>query len=186
MSRHRRVLTAVMAVLALLLVSSPPASAKLPSKRTWTADVREAMVGSHDYLDRRLRQGVRQPAVNLDIDNTSLASHYDPGKPVARVLRFAKYARSNGVKLLFNTARLRGEGRMRKARRQLVRAGYRVTAVCGRKPGEGLVHSKTRCRRHYVSQGYTLVANVGNRATDFRGGYYDKAYRLPNYGNQLT
>jgi hypothetical protein len=61
-----------------------------------------------------------------------------------------------------------------------------VAGICGRRDGEGLVHSKTRCRSHYVDLGYTLVANVGNRATDFEGGYYERAYRLPNYDNQLT
>ncbi len=186
MNRLHRTLAVIPLVFALVLLAAPQASAALPSKKAWSADVRAAMRGSHDYLDRRLGQGVGRPAVNLDIDNTSLASHYAPGRPVARVLRFARYARERGVRLFFNTARLRGDGRMRKARRQLERAGYRVAGICGRRAGEGLVHSKTRCRRHFVSQGYTLIANVGNRDTDFRGGYYDKAYRLPNYGNRLT
>ena len=34
-------------------------------------------------------------------------------------------------------------------------------------------------------KGFTLVANVGNNKTDFQGGGYEKAYRLPNYGGQL-
>jgi hypothetical protein len=36
-----------------------------------------------------------------------------------------------------------------------------------------------------VADGYTVVANVGNRATDFEGGDYERAFSLPNYGNQL-
>jgi hypothetical protein len=31
-----------------------------------------------------------------------------------------------------------------------------------------------------------LIANIGNRSTDFVGGNYLRAYRLPNYGGQLS
>jgi hypothetical protein len=182
----RRTHLVALLVLVALVLPTAPASAKLPSKRAWEQDVAGAMSGSHYYVDQRVQRGGRRLAVNFDIDNTTLASHYDPGKPVKRVLRFANYARSQGVSLLFNTARLRGDGRVKKAKRQLSRAGYVVDGICLRRKGEGLTHSKIRCRTSFVSQGYTLIANVGNRATDFEGGYYDKAYRLPNYNNQLT
>ena len=186
MTAPARCAAALFTCLLLVLTAAPPATAALPSKETWLADVRAAMNGSHRQLDRRVEQGGGQLAVNFDIDNTTLASHYDPGAPVDRVLRFANYARSKGVSLLFNTARLRGDGRKLKAKTQLERAGYVVAGICMRRKGEGLVHSKTRCRRTFVARGYTLVANVGNRATDFEGGYYERAYHLPNYDNQLT
>jgi hypothetical protein len=65
-------------------------------------------------------------------------------------------------------------------------AGFTVTAICGRASSEeGLSHSKQRCRRHFVRHGYTIIANVGNRSTDFTGGNYERAFRLRNYGNQL-
>ena len=65
------------------------------------------------------------------------------------------------------------------------RVGYDVREICGRKPGETLSHSKQRCRAHFVAEGYTLIANVGNRSTDFTGGNYERAFRLPSYGNAL-
>jgi hypothetical protein len=74
---------------------------------------------------------------------------------------------------------------MVRAKRQLEHAGYTVTEVCGRRSGESLTHSKQRCRQHYVAEGYTLIANVGNRRTDFTGSGYERAFRLPNYANQL-
>lgn len=175
-----------MVLVALLVSSASPAAAALPSERQWLADVDQAMSGSHRYLEQRVGQGGARLAVNLDIDNTSLASHYATGQPVRRVLRFANYARSHGVSLLFNTARLRGDGRIVRAERQLERAGYRVSGICGRRPGEGLAHSKQRCRRQFANRGFTLVANIGNRDTDFVGGDYDRSFRLPNYGNQLS
>ena len=182
----RRLLLACVLALSLLALQPLPLATAVPSKRAWLADVADAMSGSHTYVDQRAQQGGPRLAVNLDIDNTSLASHYDPGEPVERVLRFARYARSRGMVLLFNTARLAGDGRLRAARRQLERAGYRVTKICGRMRGESLSHSKQRCRQRFVGAGYTLVANVGNRDTDFAGGNYERAYRLPNYDNQLT
>jgi hypothetical protein len=184
LSRHLLLISAV--VLSLVATLSVPAEAAVPSKKVWLADVVDAMSGSHSYLDRRVAQGGTRLAVNFDIDNTTLASHYAPGEPVERVLRFARYARSRGVQQLFNTARLQGDGRMRAARRQLERAGYRVASICGRMRGETLTHSKQRCRQRFVAAGYTLIVNVGNRDTDFVGGSYERAYRLPNYNNQLT
>ena len=165
--------------------AAAPAQAALPSKKTWLADVSEAMRGSQRYVDNRVAGGGSHLAINFDIDNTSLATHYDPGKPVRVVLRFANNARGQGVKLLFNTGRLRGDGRLVRAKRELRAAGYRVTEICGRKQGESLGHSKQRCRRHFVAEGYTLIANVGNRRTDFTGGNYERAFRLPSYHNQL-
>jgi len=34
-------------------------------------------------------------------------------------------------------------------------------------------------------EGFKLIANVGNRSTDFIGGYSTPAYKLPNYSNRL-
>ena len=182
----RKALLAVVATIVLLAVPSavvPAQASSLPSEDQWLSDVRHAMAGSQNYVQNRAARGGSQLAVNFDIDNTTLASHYEPGKPVARVLRFAKYARGQGLKLLFNTART---GDLSKARRALSRAGYVVTEMCGRYKGEAIAHSKQRCRQHFVDEGYTIVANVGNRSTDFVGGNYERAYRLPNYDNQLT
>lgn len=182
----RRLLLALLccAVLVPAGVVSP-AQAAFPSKRQWLSDVNDAMQGSKVYVQHRVDEGGRKLAVNLDIDNTSLATHYDYGKAVPRVLDFAQFARSRGVVLLFNTGRLRGHGRQLLAARQLTAVGYAVTQVCGRAAGEGLVHSKQRCRRTFADEGYTLIANVGNRATDFVGGGYERAFRLPNYHDQL-
>lgn len=187
----RAALCAVPAVLVLLLtglaVPAPAQAEPLPSKSQWVADTYDAMQGSRAYVGRRADQGGSRLAVNLDIDNTSLASHYDYGAPVAVTLRFARYARDHGVKLLFNTGRIRGDGRLKKAKDLLRAAGYRVTEICGRtSTHETLTHSKQRCRRHFASEGWTLVANVGNRQSDFTGGGYEKAFRLPSYGGRLA
>jgi hypothetical protein len=178
--------TALLTGVGLLPVLAPPAQAALPPRSRWVSDVSDAMHGSLAYAERRVARGGDRLAVNLDIDNTSLATHYDPGRAVARVLRFARYARSQDVSLLFNTGRLRGDGRMVWVAAVLEREGYAVTAICGRtSASEELSHSKQRCRRRFVRHGYTIVANIGNRSTDFTGGNYERAFRLPSYHDQL-
>jgi hypothetical protein len=179
-------LSGALATTGLMAVSVAPAQAALPSESQWIHDTWVAMNGSRVYVDNRVAGGGHQLAVNFDIDNTSLASHYDPGAPVPATVRFAKHANGQGVTLLFNTGRERGGGRMLQAAAELRKAGYNVKEVCGRKAGEGLAHSKQRCRAHFVAEGYTIIANVGNRSTDFVGGNYERAYKLPNYGNQLA
>jgi predicted secreted acid phosphatase len=179
---------AVVSVLALVLAGTVPAEAakKLPSKRHWVKDTRKAMYGSRAWVDTRTanpKPTDQKLAVNLDIDNTSLATKYAPGKPVAVTLRFVKYAKDHDLAILFNTGRLSTQ--LSGITDQLRKAGYPIDAVCGRQKGEGLVHSKQRCRAEYVAQGYTIIANVGNRATDFSGGDYEKAFKLPNYRNRL-
>jgi hypothetical protein len=181
----------VVALLMALLVTgltAGAAQADLPSKAQWLTDTEVAMAGSRVYVGQRAGVSAvgRKLAVNLDIDNTSLASHYDFGAPVPVVLRLARYARAHGVLLLFNTGRASGAGRLVAARRQLAAAGYRVTELCGRRPAETLVQGKQRCRRQFVASGYTIIANIGNRSTDFLGGNYERAFRLPDYDGQLA
>ena len=178
----RRCLVAVATLLALTLLDPVPAHA-LPSEDTWHEDVAEAMAGSQRFLARRADNG-GQLAINLDIDNTALATQYDTGDATPRVLRFARRAHRLDIAVLFNTARPRSD--VRRTARVLRRAGYTVDDICGRKSGESVVHSKKRCRRGFRNDGYRLIANVGNNPTDFRGGGYDRAYRLPNYGGRLS
>jgi len=191
-SRLRDVLTHASAVAlfaGLLAAAAVPAQAvsRLPSERHWRKDVARVMAGSDAYVDRvTVDQSVRY-AINLDIDNSTLASHYRPGTAVPAVLSFATYANQvHGVALLFNTARTGAE--LKHARALLAEAGYLVPEVCGRKSHqEKVAHGKQRCRARFIAEGYTIIANVGNHDTDFSGAHdYGRAFRLPNYHNRLT
>lgn len=175
---------ALLATVLVLSVLVAPSLANAPSKRKWLKDTRSAMYGSRAYLDRRVERGGVRPAVNLDIDNTALATRYRPGRPVPVVLRFARYAQKLGVSVVFNTAR--DEADLPEAVAQLRRAGYPVSAICGRRASEAIVESKQRCRQQYVDAGFTIIANVGNRSTDFVGGNYQRGFRLPSYGRALS
>jgi hypothetical protein len=172
--------------LSVALLAPAHAAGKLPSEKHWRHDVARVMKGSHAFIDRRTAGHHQRLAINLDIDNTSLATHYRPGTAVPAVHSFAVYAKRQGVAVLFNTARAGAP--LKHARAELTKAGYPVTRVCGRKSRqESSAHSKQRCRARFRAADFTIIANVGNRSTDFSGTKdYGKAYRLPNYRNQLS
>jgi hypothetical protein len=172
--------------LGLLLVPTTSSARPLPDEKEWRSDVREAMDGARAYLSRRAHQERGRLAVNLDIDNTALATHYDPGEATPAVLRFARRADRLDMAVLFNTARRKGDGNLRRTKNVLREAGYPVTGICGRHRGDSIIGSKQRCRRLFRERGYTLVANVGNRRTDFVGRGYERAYRLPSYRGRLS
>ena len=182
-------LVALLTVLTLALGSAAgPATAaerKVPSREQWLKDVNKAMRGSGAYLRERAGSGDPGLAINLDIDNSSVASYYDGADAgaIPRILKLAGVAEQLGVALVFNT----GRSNAQRARTvgQLAAAGYDVAGLCMRRKGETIPHGKQRCRDRFIANGYTLVANVGNNPTDFLGDGYEKAYRLPNYGGEL-
>jgi hypothetical protein len=184
MTRRLLAVALLATIMVMSVLVSPSQASGLPGKKKWLKDTHSAMSGSRAYIRERVQRGGTRLAVNFDIDNTALASRYSSGSAVPVVLRFAKYASSLGVRLVFNTGR--NENGLARAVEELRRAGYPVTAICGHRKGEPLRTSKQRCRQRFVDDGYTIIANVGNRSTDFVGGNYERAFRLPNYHNRLA
>ena len=184
MSRRLLTVATLAAVLVLSVFVAPTQAARMPSKRAWLHDTVTALSGARPYVANRAAKGGGNLALNLDIDNTSLRTNYDTGRPVPATLRLAWYAKSKGVYILFNTGR--NVSKRTQTIAQLKRAGYPVDGLCAHYTGEGLAHSKQRCRQSFVNNGFHLIANIGNRSTDFAGGNYQRAYRLPNYGNRLS
>ena len=176
-------------LLAALVHPAPAQAAALPSKSAvGRRHLRTRCTARAPTSAAAPTRAARRLAVNLDIDNTSLASHYDygaagRGDAAVRPLR-PRPRRDAAVQHRPD----RGDGRL--AKRHGPAAARRATAVteiCGRtSTHETLTHSKQRCRRHFVAEGWTLVANVGNRHTDFTGGSYERAFRLPSYGGRLA
>jgi hypothetical protein len=182
-------LVALLTLLTLALGSAAsPATAeerRAPSREQWLKDVSKVMRGSGAYLRERTASGEPGLAINLDIDNSAVASHYDGADAgaIPRILKLAGVAEELGVALVFNTGR--SNAQRERTVNQLAAAGYDVAALCMRRKGETIPHGKQRCRDRFIANGYVLVANVGNNPTDFTGDGYEKAYRLPNYGGQL-
>ena len=164
----------------------------MPPRDGWLADVRAAMEGSRAYVRERVAEwqaaedageDPRPLAINFDIDNTVIATYYDGGGRIPFMYRFARFADEQGVALVFNTGRARTM--RQETRRQLRRAGYPVAGLCLRRQGERLAVGKQRCRQRFVDRGFRIIANIGNKDTDFEGGNYDRAFKLPNYGGEL-
>ena len=180
----RRLIAPALVALGLVLsVLVSPAQAAMPTRHRWVSDTYKALSGSRVYVANRVARGGSKLAINFDIDNTALATYYAKGSAVSPSLRLAKYAKSKGVHILFNTGR--NVSLRARTIAQLERAGYPVDGLCAHYKGESLARSKQRCRRSFVNNGFTIIANVGNRSTDFVGNNYERSYRLPNYGNRL-
>ncbi|MGW1076676.1 HAD family acid phosphatase [Streptomyces sp. NPDC002537] len=185
----------IAALVALAAVALPTASlgtavtaqaasgrAAVPGYQTWQADVKEAVAPAIPWLRDRAGGGGDKPAIVLDIDNTALETYYHPGQADKPVLKVAQWANEHNVAVLFVTARTSSSS----ARQQLEDADYPVDAVCTREHGESKGEGKARCREELTEDGYTITANIGNRSTDFEGGYYEKGFKLPDYDGQLS
>lgn len=169
----------------LLLLTISPARAALPSKGTWLHDVRTTLVGVEPYIAQRIGSGADRLALVLDIDNTSIASHYAWPRPVRPTLRVARYAVAHGMTIFFVTGRTQRD--VDSIQGVLRRAGYEFAGACGRRSlREGLVHGKQRCRARIEARGYRVALDIGNHRTDLRGTDIEKKVLLPSYGGQLS
>ncbi len=163
--------------------SPSPEPTVLPSKAGWLADVGAAVAPVGAYLDAHAG-GAARPAIVLDIDNTSLETQYDPGTATPPVLALERRAIADGYSVLIVTARSSSPAF---SLAQLRAAGYAPTEVCTRpSPTASLPASKLACRTRYTKAGYTIVANIGNRPTDFEGGLDGLVVKLPDYGGRLS
>ncbi|ADD42630.1 HAD family acid phosphatase [Stackebrandtia nassauensis] len=171
--------------LALLVTAactpvSPPDEER-SSYDAWQDDVKAALKGIDSYLDEHDSENA---AIVLDIDNTALETEYHPGKANPPVLKAEKYARKLGMTVLIVTARK--EHAKEKSLAELRAAGYSPDDICLREFEESKSKGKARCRKEFTEAGHEITANIGNRDTDFKGGYYDRAFQLPDYDGQLS
>ncbi|AHH93571.1 HAD family acid phosphatase [Kutzneria albida] len=179
------VAAAVGAVLVGAAVPAAAAPAALPSYEQWQADVKKVIDPAIPWLQSRVAQGGSKLAIVLDIDNTSLETHYHFGAANKPVLAVTQWAHSHGVSVLFATAR--PDILPSITRWQLTNAGYTVDGLCLGKLGDsGPAATKQRCRKEYTDSGYTITENIGNRPTDMAGGNYEKGFQLPDYDGQLS
>ncbi|MGV9560376.1 HAD family acid phosphatase [Streptomyces sp. NPDC003401] len=159
---------------------------------TWQADCLAVMNQALPYLKQRIAAagpGEKQ-AVVLDVDNTALETDFGFSYPQPAnkpVLDVARYAQEHGVSLFFVTARpgiISGVTDY-----NLKNVGYKVSGLHVR----GLFDLfkdvgayKTAQRAAIESKGYTIIANIGNSATDLSGGHAEKTFKLPDYDGQLS
>ncbi|MER6556834.1 HAD family acid phosphatase [Streptomyces sp. NPDC001027] len=159
---------------------------------TWQRDCQAVMNQALPALKQRIaaaRPGEKQ-AIVFDIDNTTLETDYGFSYPAPAnkpVLEVAKYAQEHGVSLFFVTARpgiIAGVTDY-----NLKTVGYKVSGLYVRgflDLFKDVAAYKTAQRVTIESKGYTIIANIGNSATDLSGGHAETTYKLPDYDGQLS
>ncbi|MFG2607508.1 HAD family acid phosphatase [Streptomyces sp. NPDC048514] len=159
---------------------------------TWQQDCRTVMDQALPYLQARIaaaRPG-EKPAVVFDIDNTTLETDFGFSYPQPAnqpVLNVARYAQQHGVRLFFVTAR---PGIVYwPTEYNLEHDGYDVSGLYVRGLFDlfkDVAAYKTAQRVDIENKGYTIIANIGNSATDLSGGHAEKTFKLPDYDGQLS
>lgn len=159
---------------------------------TWQTDCQSVMDQALPYLKTRIAAttpGEKQ-AIVFDIDNTTLETDFGfsyPSPANKPVLNVAKYAQDHGVALFFVTAR---PGIIASATDyNLKQVGYQVSGLYVRNfldLFKDVAAYKTAKRVDIENKGYTIIANIGNSATDLSGGHAEKTFKLPDYNGQLS
>jgi predicted secreted acid phosphatase len=158
---------------------------------TWLADVTAVIGPAQTYLKQRLASATprQKLAIVLDIDNTSLASYFSSTYPIPAtppVLALAKYAAAHGTSVWFVTGR--PELIDVATLYNLKTAGYPVRGLYSRdliELLEPLQTFKTAARKQIESDGYKIIANIGNNTTDLIGGHAERTFKLPDYDGLL-
>ena len=190
------VASAGLAVPAALVAAAPAVAAPvtalvaqaLPSSATWIADVTAVTDVAEQYLGGRLPDPRIKAAIVLDIDNTALETAYSsdlitPATPP--VLAVAKQAVAAGATVFFVSNRTEIIGPWTEY--NLSQVGYTYTDAYLRAIFDfsDVQTMKTNARIDIEKRGYTIVANIGNSATDLAGGHAERTFKLPDYDGQL-
>ncbi|MEU8030157.1 HAD family acid phosphatase [Streptomyces sp. NPDC049099] len=197
----RRISATAVSVAALAAMAAPAqaattagssATAAKVDYATWQKDCQTVMDQALPYLKERIaaaEPGEKQ-AIVFDIDNTTLETDFGFSYPQPAnkpVLNVAKYAQEHGVSLFFVTARpgiiyLPTEY-------NLEHDGYDVSGLYVRGLFDlfkDVAAYKTAQRVDIENKGYSIIANIGNSATDLSGGHAEKTFKLPDYNGQLS
>ncbi|MGW1614251.1 HAD family acid phosphatase [Streptomyces sp. NPDC002285] len=159
---------------------------------TWQKDCQAVMDQALPHLKQRIantKPGEKQ-AIVFDIDNTTLETDFGFSYPQPAnepVREVAEYAQEHGVSLFFVTAR---PGIIYSVTDyNLEYRGYEVSGLYVRgffDLFKNVGDYKTAQRVDIEKKGYTIIANIGNSATDLSGGHAEKTYKLPDYNGQLS
>ncbi len=174
---------------------------------TYDKEISEVAKKAGDYIDARARANAKMAtpkklAIVLDIDDTSLSNYQDIANrdfcdnakliragirgantpAITPILNLYKNTRNEKVAIFFVTGR---HPDLQKAtEKNLKAAGYTTWSGIFFRPKEdtnqSVVPYKTQVRSNIEGQGYTIVASIGDQASDLAGGYAEKTFKLPN------
>ena len=188
----RRAATVVALGTALTAAVVTPANAATTvTYAQWQSDVTAVTTPALAYIEQRVADdsSTSKDAIVLDIDNTSLASYFFSSYPTPAdppVLAIAQYAEAHGVKVFFVSARPDLIDPITEYNLKAV--GYPVDGLYSRNPIqllESIQTFKTAEREDLESDGWDIIANIGNNWSDLDGGYADSTWKLPDYDGLL-
>ncbi|MGB9772639.1 MAG: HAD family acid phosphatase [Bacteroidota bacterium] len=170
----------------------------------YEADIGRVIDSARAYVSIRYAD-VQQPAIVLDIDETSLSNlsfeyQYDFGyepnawnnwvkeetaKPIKATRELVQWAREKNIAVFFITGRQQLSPNLSTDPTvlNLSRAGYVSWTKIYFKPADAkmtTVQFKTNARKEISKEGYTIIANIGDQYSDLEGGYAERAFKLPN------
>jgi hypothetical protein len=102
--------------------------------------------------------------------------------PLAPILDLYRESQRLGVKVFFVTGRRTALAE--RTRATLAAAGYVNPDGFYFRPESdrerSLAPFKTGARREIARQGFQIIANLGDQASDLAGGYAERAFKIPN------
>ncbi|MGW6685062.1 HAD family acid phosphatase [Streptomyces sp. NPDC054961] len=161
---------------------------------TWQRDVATVIDAVRPTIEQRIATSPagEKPAIVLDIDNSSLETDFHwfwtlPTPAISKVRELTRYANERGVAIFFVTARPGIVYSL--TERNLKSVGYPVSGLYVRDlPAlfSEVSAYKTAKRTEIEGRGYTIIANIGNNASDLVGGHAELTVKLPDYDGKLS
>jgi predicted secreted acid phosphatase len=105
------------------------------------------------------------------------------GEVIQPTLELFNAAKAKNVAVFFITGRVEGPVERAATAENLSRAGYSGwTELVMKQPPDNSTAEiyKSAVRARIASQGYTIIANMGDQESDLAGGYSEKVFKLPN------
>jgi predicted secreted acid phosphatase len=165
-----------------------------------------AVVGANalTYLKQRVARAKpsEKLAIIVDIDETALSNYRDiaimgfggtlkqimdeenkgTDEAIAPTLALYQFAKANHIAVFFVTGRT--QNYRAATERNLTDAGFKNFDGLTMKPEDyrepSVVPYKSHARKAVADQGYTIVLNIGDQASDLAGGYAEKTFKVPN------
>lgn len=157
---------------------------------------------ARDYLEQRLNRPLEgKAAIVFDVDETALSnySHIEEmdfgfqatawntwvnkgsAPALEGTLELYRFAKTRGIAVFFVSGRTPGQrGPTENNLRQAGFEGWQELILKDPANKETTLTFKTESRRKIVTQGYTIVANVGDQDSDLQGGYCESVFKIPN------
>jgi acid phosphatase len=106
------------------------------------------------------------------------------GEAIGPTLALFNAAKAKGVAVFFITGRAGNRALRAATARNLRKAGYEGwTRLIMRDDASSKLYAdeyKTRERANLEAEGYTIIASVGDQASDLKGGHAERTFRVPN------